>query len=125
LKQKVEKKLSVEEEELLDLYLTTIEACERGIKFIKVDIMKSAMSEFIINREENSLLIPLTCVKSLGEEVAKSVIEARSIKPFTDVDDIRERTKLNKNHIKELTELGSFDHLDKSSQISLLDFFDN
>jgi DNA polymerase-3 subunit alpha (Gram-positive type) len=87
--------------------------------------MKSEISEFVIDRENNTLLIPFTCIKSLGIEVARSVIEAREVKKFTDIDDIKERTKLNKNHIKELSELGSFEHFDKSSQMSLFDFFDN
>ncbi len=93
-------------------------AC-RGIKIHKPDIHLSDATIYTIHN--NEIYAPFTSIEGLGEEVAKGVIQARNEKPFSSLDDITTRTKLNKTVIQRLKDLGVFDGLPESGQLSLFD----
>jgi DNA polymerase-3 subunit alpha (Gram-positive type) len=116
--------VTVKEENLLEILKIALEAIARGVVFKMIDIYKSHGSHFLINKEENSLLAPFGCIDGLGAAAADSIIEARRESKFSDLDDFKNRTKVNKKHISEFVNLGVIDNLDVSSQISLSNFFD-
>lgn len=98
-----------------------LEMASRGIKINKPDIFISDATEFIIHN--NEIVAPFSCVDGIGKEAAQSIINARNEKVFTCIDDVVERTKLNKTNIAKLKELGSFDNLPSSGQMSLFEEF--
>ena len=85
-----------------------------------MNLEKSDASNFILDPDDPSgLLPPFSSVDSLGESVAKTVIEAREKGPFLSKVDVIKRTKLNNSHIKQLTKMGVFNGMQEENQLSL------
>ena len=101
---------------------SVLEVCRemilRGFSFKNVDIFKSNANRFTI--EGNSLRVPLNKVPGLGEKVATSIEAERSIKPFKSIEDLKNRTLINKTHLKILRDLGAFKNLPENDQITLM-----
>ncbi len=82
---------------LLNMTISSVEktkeylalARRSGIEVLPVDINESGSSYKI---KGNSLRVPFTIIKSLGEEAAKTIMEKRGEKPFTDFFDFVART---------------------------------
>ncbi len=96
---KLKKRTTKESSLLLTLNLS-IEMKLRGYDFEKIDIEKSLASDFVINEKNKTLIIPFNSIDGLGNEVAESIIKERVISPFISLEDLKKRTKLNKNNIK-------------------------
>ncbi len=110
------KKKDIDSLTILDVCLEM--AC-RGIKIHKPDIYLSDATTYTIHN--NEIYAPFNCIEGLGNDVAQGVIDARNEKPFTSIDDVTNRTKLNKTVMQKLKDLGVFDTLPESGQISLFD----
>ncbi len=98
-----------------------LEMVMRGFRFNPIDINRSQATEFVIDEDQKSLLLPLIVVDSLGLAAANSVVEAREKKPFISKQDIRTRTKLSKTIFDRLEDLGVFEGMIEEDQISLFD----
>lgn len=92
---------------------------ERGFSIQMVDLYKSDASEFII--EGNSLIAPFRAVPSLGENVAKQIVEARMEKEFLSKEDLAKRGKASKTVIDYLDTNGVLKGLPDENQLSLFD----
>ncbi len=90
----------------------------RGFSFKNVDIFKSSASSFSI--EDNALRVPLNKVPGLGEKVATSIEMERNRRPFKSIEDLKNRTLINKTHLKILKDLGAFKNLPENDQITLM-----
>lgn len=101
----------------LIIFEVCLEMLSRNFKISKPDIFMSDATEFVINND--TLIIPFNCVEGVGDDVARQLIEERNKKPFRSLDDVIIRTKLNRTSIAKLEELGAFDSLPKSDQLSL------
>ena len=111
------------DEDTLACLKVVLEAVARGIKFKMIDINHSSANEFIIDMNDNSLLIPFSALDSLGEATAISVEEARRERPFSSKKDVLIRTKLNHSQFERLEELGAFSGLSDEDDTKLnLDF---
>jgi DNA polymerase-3 subunit alpha (Gram-positive type) len=93
------------------------EAEMRGITFLPVDIAKSCATIFTI--EKGSIRLPLVSVASLGDTAARSVVSAREERPFSSIQDLRDRTRLTRSHIDTLREIGALAGLPETDQLSL------
>ncbi len=98
------------------------EMYKRGMYFSKLDIHNSEATEFKISEDKKSLILPFIVVDSLGENVAKSIVDARNEKAFVSKQDVRNRTKLSKTLFERLDDLNAFGDLVEESQMSLFDF---
>ena len=87
----------------------------RGMKFLPVDINKSAATKFII--EGGALRMPFITMDGLGNQVAFDIVKTREGKPFKTIKDVQERTKINKTVFENMNNIGSFDDLDEESDI--------
>ena len=58
-------------------------------------------------------------VDGLGENVANKIIEERNIKPFYCIEDFANRGHVNQTTVNALRELGVFDGMPESAQLSL------
>ncbi len=111
------KKLKVKEENLIPIYEVALEMFARGINMLNIDLNKSDATQFL--PEGNDVRPPFTALDGLGAEAAKSIIEARKIKPFSSISDLEKRTKLSTTLIGKLQDLGVLNGLDDDEQMRL------
>ncbi len=121
-KKSITNPLSPKESKLIVTLSSALEMYERGYKFESIDITKSKANDFVIDKENNSLIVPFKVLDGLGETGAVDIEKARNEKSFSSVDDFKKRTGVNRNVIKKLTDLGCFDNLKDEEKFSLFDF---
>lgn len=115
-----QRKSSNKDEGLWDVFEIALEMIERGYHFNPLNLELSDASRFILDpHDDKGLIPPFSSVDSLGESVAKTVIEARKKGPFLSIEDVVNRTKLNNSHVKQLTKMGVFEGMQEENQLSL------
>ena len=102
----------------------TLEICYemycRGYKISNIDIEKSLASDFIIDPDDNKVIIPpFIVIDGLGDNVANSIVEARKQQEFRSKKDIVERTQLSTTLFNKISSLKCLDHLSEDDQILL------
>lgn len=107
----------------LDIY-NTLEVClemvARGYRLSNIDIDKSLATEFSVDPQDNHVIIPpFTIIDGLGENVAKSIVEARQVREFLSKEDLISRSQLSTTLCKKLELLHCLDHLQDKNQLSL------
>ncbi len=95
------------------------ECLVRGIRFLPVDLNKSEASHFI--PENGHIRMPFTALAGLGEAVAEKIVEERCNAPFSSIEDLRERGKVNKGLIDMLRDNGVLKGMNESDQMSVFD----
>ncbi|MGM0414278.1 MAG: PolC-type DNA polymerase III, partial [Bacillota bacterium] len=108
---------TAKEKNLITVLEIVIEAMERDIEFLPVDLYKSKISEFQL--EGNKLLPPLISISGLGSSAAESLINARDSGDFSSIEDLSNRTSLSSNVLEILRELGALEGLPERDQLSL------
>lgn len=113
LETKIAKKEDItnKENDLLGVLYIALEMVLRGYSFRQIDINKSLATDFVIAEDKKSLYLPFISVDSLGEAVAKSIIDARDKHEFTSKTDFEYRTSVNKKQYARLKTLGVLDDL--------------
>lgn len=104
---------------LLETLKLALEATARGICFKMIDIQKSDGKNFVLDEENNALIMPFRCLEGLGDSVATKIMEERKEKPFYSVEDFQMRGKVNQTAIEKLRSYGIFEGMPESSQLSL------
>ena len=89
----------------------------RGLKFKKVDLYISEANKFVI--EEDGIRPPLSALEGVGENAAKSIVEARKDGEFISKEDIRVRAKVSKTVIEALDNHGCLEGMSETNQLSL------
>ncbi len=110
---------SVKENAVADTLAVALEMLARGFTFSNLNIEKSLAKTFYIDEENKTLYLPFMAVDGLGEAVANKIVEERNKKPFYCVEDFANRGKVNQTTMDKLRELGLFDGLPESAQMSL------
>ncbi|MEH7645208.1 PolC-type DNA polymerase III, partial [Bacillus toyonensis] len=105
------------EKSLLTVLEMTLEMCERGYSFQKVDLYRSHATEFIIDGD--SLIPPFNAVPGLGTNAALSIVEARKNGDFLSKEDLQQRSKVSKTIIEYLDSQGCLGDLPDQNQLSL------
>ena len=90
---------------------------KRGIKFKFVDLYKS--DSVIFKIDEGHISPPLKALPGVGENAAKSIVEARKLGEFISKEDLRIRTKIGKSIIETMSNHGCLDELPETNQLSL------
>lgn len=110
---KIQKREDVTNKEidLLDELKIALEMTLRGYKFRQIDVNISDATNLVIAPDKKSLYLPFVAVDSLGETVAKSIVEARKVRPFTSKKDFELRTSINKKQYANLLKLEAFGDL--------------
>jgi len=88
------KQRTQKEEKNLEILEVMYEMKDRGFEFSNVDLYESDPIAFKVKDEK--IMLPLIAVPSLGEKAAKVLEEQRRTK-FSSLEDIKRRTKINKN----------------------------
>ncbi len=92
----------------------------RGFEFLPIDLYKSDARLFQI--VDGKLLPSFSSIDGLGEKAAYAICEAAKQGTFLSKDDFRERAKVGKTMVDQLSDLGILGDLPESNQISLFDF---
>lgn len=123
IQERIKNKLdvSVKEKDLLPIYEIAIEMLARGFSIKMIDINKSDASDFIVDKENKSLICPFKVLDGLGDSVAESIIYARNEQMFTSKEDFIKRTKVSKQHIELMMKLGIISNLNETDQIGLFE----
>ncbi len=105
---------------LISTFESCLEMYARGYRFSNIDMDLSEATDFKVMPGDNKTIIPpFTTVDGLGENVAKSIVEARKKCPFLSKEDILTRTQLSATLLKKLEKLGCLNHLQEENQMSL------
>ncbi|MGY0691594.1 PolC-type DNA polymerase III [Virgibacillus sp. FSP13] len=105
------------EKSLLTVLEISLEMCERGFSFNKVDLYKSSATEFIV--DGNSLIPPFNAVDGLGTNAALNIVKAREEGEFLSKEDLRERSKISKTVLEYLDNHGCLEGMAEKNQLSL------
>jgi DNA polymerase-3 subunit alpha (Gram-positive type) len=105
------------DEKSMVLLELVIEMYARGLKFAKLDIYRADASKFLITDE--GLMPPLCAVAGLGKTVADTIVAARKDGEFFSIEDLKARTKVNKNVVQLLKDNGVLDGMPETEQLTL------
>ncbi len=107
------------EKNIAEVLNVALEMLARGFQFKNIDLDKSAASQFIVDEDKKSLIIPFISLDGLGDSVANKIINERAIRPFISVEDLAQRGKLSSTVVDKLRVLGVLENLPETSQLSL------
>lgn len=105
------------EKSLLTVLEVTLEMCERGFSFNKVDLYKSSATDFLV--EGNTLTPPFNAVDGLGTNAALNIVKAREEGEFLSKEDLRKRSKISKTVLEYLDQHGCLEGMPEENQLSL------
>ncbi len=97
--------------DLLDELKIALEMTLRGYSFKQIDVNVSEATDLVIADDKKSLYLPFVAVDSLGETVAKGIVEARKNRLFSSKKDFELRTPINKKQYANLIKLEAFGDL--------------
>lgn len=117
---KLEHKTAKKDEDLFGVFDICLEMFDRGYRFSNIDLELSDATRFMPHPTDKKLIVPpFACIDGLGEAVAITVVEARNEHSFLSKEDVMKRTRLNNTHVKTLSMMHVFDHLQEENQLSL------
>jgi DNA polymerase-3 subunit alpha (Gram-positive type) len=115
--QSLGKEASQKEEKSVSLLELVVEMYSRGLNFAPLNIYTASADKFMIT--QNGLMPPLCAVAGLGESVAQLIVEARKEGEFFSIEDLKSRTKVNKNVVRLLKDNGVLDGIPETEQLTL------
>jgi DNA polymerase-3 subunit alpha (Gram-positive type) len=108
------------ERELYNTLEVALEMTLRGYRFDNIDLRLSQADEFMIHPKDSRILIPpFKVLDGLGENVARSIVEAREKCFFLSKEDLQSRTQINGTQIRKMEIMGVLDDLQDENQLSL------
>lgn len=105
------------EKGLLTILEMALEMNLRGLHFHKVDLYRSDATQFLLVGD--GLLPPLAALEGLGNNAANNIVQARSERLFSSIEDIRTRGRASKTVIDILKDHGCIDNLPETDQMML------
>lgn len=105
------------EKSLLTVLEISLEMCERGFHFGKVDLYKSSATEFIVDGD--TLIPPFNAVDGLGTNAALNIVKAREDGEFLSKEDLQKRSRISKTVLEYLDNHGCLEGMEEKNQLSL------
>ena len=113
--------LSAKEEDVYRDMRIVQEMYARGFSFVPIDIYKVQSTRFTI-MDEKHLMPSLTSIDGMGAIAADTVVEAvKTGRPFTSIDNFRQRTRVSQTLIEKMQKLHILEGLPQDDQFSLFD----
>jgi DNA polymerase-3 subunit alpha (Gram-positive type) len=92
----------------------------RGYRFDNIDLRLSLADEFMVHPKDPRILIPpFKVLDGLGDNVARSIVDAREQCFFLSKEDLQNRTQINGTQIRKMEIMGVLDDLQDENQLSL------
>ena len=110
-------KATAKDKGLITVLELSYELYARGLKFKKVDLYISEATKFTI--EEDGIRPPISALQGVGDNAAKSIVEARKDGEFISKEDLRIRSKVSKTVIETLSNHGCLEGMSETNQLSL------
>lgn len=111
------KNATKKEEDEMTVLEVAYEMYARGYEFLPAEIGKSHATKF--QSFDGKVLIPFAALSGVGENAAKAIVLQYEIKPFSSIDDMRNRAKINKTAIEALIKHGVLNGIPESDQLCL------
>ena len=111
------KDISVKEEVLMPIMELAIEMYLRGYEFSAVDLQRSDCRKFRI--VDNKVLPPLCSLSGLGGNAAANIVRERETRPFSSVEDMQTRARINKTVTEVMRTHGCLVGMDETDQMTL------
>ena len=111
------KNMTKKEEDEVTVLEVAYEMYSRGYNFTDPVLGESKAVKFTI--KEGAVQIPLCALLGVGENAGRAIEEEWEKKPFETIDEMRERTRINKTAIESLRSNGTLDGMPESDQLSL------
>ena len=89
----------------------------RGIEILPVDVYKSDSKRFMV--EDGKIRLPFCSLSGIGEAAAESLSEVGKTAEYLSIEDMIQKTKVNKSVIEILRDSGALNGIPESSQMSL------
>lgn len=116
----LKREVSSKDADLVPTLEVIYEMNSRGLHLAPLDLNMSLATEFTIHpTQPDSLIPPFIILDGLGENVARSIVEARQERAFFSKEDLQKRTLLNTTQLNRFDELGLLGNLDDNNQMSL------
>jgi DNA polymerase III subunit alpha, Gram-positive type len=106
-----------EEDEIIVLEVA-YEMYSRGFQFENPKLGESKAVQFSL--KNGKIQVPLCALDGVGENAGRAIEDAYCQTPFATVDDLRDRTRVNKTAIEALRNCGALEGIQESDQMSLL-----
>ena len=113
--------LTARDENIRKVLEVAEEMYARDIQIDKADLYKSDSRKFILSDKKGHILPPLSAVDNVSEAMAIDIVKEREKSEFISVEDLNQRTSLNKNAMESLKTFGIIDGMGEENQISLFD----
>ena len=110
-------KATAKDKGLITVLELSYELYARGLKFKRVDLYISEATKFTI--EEDGIRPPISALQGVGDNAAKSIVEARKQGEFISKEDLRVRAKVSKTVIETLSNHGCLEGMSETNQLSL------
>jgi DNA polymerase III subunit alpha, Gram-positive type len=116
----LKREVSSKDNDLVPTLEVIYEMNSRGLRMAPLDLNLSQATEFILHPSlPDAILPPFIILDGLGENVAKSIVEARSTRAFFSKEDVQKRSLINSTQLSKFEELGLLSALDDNNQMSL------
>ncbi len=112
------KEITDKEKRMITILELVVEMYARGISFDRIDLYKSHATKFLPT--DTGILPPLNALPGVGTNAAIAISEAREKEEFDSIEDLQQRSKVNKTVLEVMRKSGILDDLPESSQ---MDFF--
>lgn len=116
------KETNAKENDLIVTFEVVLEMMARGIKIKNIDFNRSLSNKFLVIADEKTgekvLYPPFNVIDSLGEAAADSIVDARKIKQFSSVIDLKTRTQITQTQLKIFEDLNITDSLSNDEQLT-------
>lgn len=110
-------KVTAKDKGLITVLELSYELYARGLNFLKVDLYISEATKFTI--EKDGIRPPISALQGVGDNAAKSIVEARKEGEFISKEDLRVRSKVSKTVIETLSNHGCLEGMSETNQLSL------
>ncbi len=115
-----QEKIAKKDEDVLRDARIVQEMYARGFSFLPIDLYRSDARYFQI--VDGKLLPPLNAVEGMGDSAAEMLAIAAAQGRFLSKEDLRERGRISKAMVEQLSDLGIISDLSETNQISFFDF---
>lgn len=110
------KDITDKEKNMITILEVVVEMYSRGLTFDKIDLYKSDATKFLPT--ETGIIPPLNALPGVGTNAAKSIADARGAEEFDSIEDLRQRSGINKTVLEVMRSSGILDGMPESSQMS-------